>query len=310
MTATLLPNGKQQFLTPGGEPLVDGRVYFFIPNTTTPKNTWQNSGQTILNTNPVVLDGNGQAIIFGAGEYRQIVRDADGNLIWDQLTSSTGNVIGPSSATDGHIAVFDGATGQLIEDGGIALSAIGDVEGPASAADGNIPLFDGTSGKILKDSGVALSSIYPPRCATVYNTVAQTIPTGTQVALTFDTALINDASIWSLVNPTRLTVPSGVTRARFSANVRYEDIAAADVFLDITLFKNGSSTLPLCGFYQVTSSPALVGTNHTAINATSAIIPVTAGDYFEAKVLQKTGGNLDTRIAQPGQTWFSMEIVL
>jgi hypothetical protein len=82
--ATLLPNGKQQFVDDNGDPLAGGFVYFYIPGTTTPKNTYQNSAQSILNTNPVVLDAAGQAVIYGSGTYRQIVRDADGNLIWDQ----------------------------------------------------------------------------------------------------------------------------------------------------------------------------------------------------------------------------------
>lgn len=86
MSATLLPNAKQTFTGPNGAPLSGGSVYFYIPNTTTPKNTWQDSAQTILNTNPVVLDANGQAVIWGSGTYRQVVYDANNNLIWDQIT--------------------------------------------------------------------------------------------------------------------------------------------------------------------------------------------------------------------------------
>jgi hypothetical protein len=86
MTATLLPNGKQQFIDANGSPLVGGSVTFYIPNTSTLKNTWQDAGQTILNTNPVILDSRGQAVIYGSGQYRQLVKDASGNTIWDQLT--------------------------------------------------------------------------------------------------------------------------------------------------------------------------------------------------------------------------------
>jgi hypothetical protein len=88
MTATLLPNAKQQFLDTNGRPLAGGQVYFYIPNTSTFKSTWQDAGKTILNTNPVVLDSNGQAIIYGEGQYRQVVYDVHGNLIWDKLTDS------------------------------------------------------------------------------------------------------------------------------------------------------------------------------------------------------------------------------
>jgi hypothetical protein len=89
MTATLLPNAKQQFLDGNGKPLAGGSVYFYIPNTSTLKSTWQDPAQTILNTNPVILDASGEATIWGAGTYRQVVYDAQGNLIWDQITEDT-----------------------------------------------------------------------------------------------------------------------------------------------------------------------------------------------------------------------------
>lgn len=86
---TLLPNGEQQFIDNNGSPLASGTVTFYVPGTTTLKNTWSNSSQTILNTNPVVLDSGGRAVIYGSGAYRQVVKDQNGNVIWDQLTSDT-----------------------------------------------------------------------------------------------------------------------------------------------------------------------------------------------------------------------------
>jgi microcystin-dependent protein len=87
--ATLLPNGKQQFIDQNGVPLIGGFVYFYIPNTTTFKTTWVDPEQATPNSNPVVLDSRGQAIIYGEGQYRQQVYDSNDNLIWDQLTAST-----------------------------------------------------------------------------------------------------------------------------------------------------------------------------------------------------------------------------
>jgi hypothetical protein len=87
-----LPNGKQQFIDINGKPLVGGFVHHYEVGTNTPKTTYQDFQQTIPNTNPVVLDARGQASIYGTGPYRQVLNDADGNLIWDQV------VIDPSSA--------------------------------------------------------------------------------------------------------------------------------------------------------------------------------------------------------------------
>lgn len=68
--------------------LAGGYVYYYIPNTLSFKQTWQNASQTILNQNPVLLDANGCAIVYGAGTYRQILQDSLGNTVWDQLTTA------------------------------------------------------------------------------------------------------------------------------------------------------------------------------------------------------------------------------
>src|SRR6185295_2959637 len=91
----LLPNGKQQFVDGNGRPLVGGKVYFYSVGTSTPKDTYQDSAQTSLNTNPVILNARGQASIYGSGAYRQVLRDAFGSLIWDQVIPD------PDSALNG-----------------------------------------------------------------------------------------------------------------------------------------------------------------------------------------------------------------
>lgn len=92
---TLLPNAEQTFFDNNGNPLSSGFVYFYVPGTTSPKATYQDPQQTILNQNPVVLDAGGRAIIWGSGTYRQQVFDVNGNLIWDQVTEDTsGGLLG------------------------------------------------------------------------------------------------------------------------------------------------------------------------------------------------------------------------
>jgi hypothetical protein len=100
-TASILPPAKTTFFDQNGKPLTSGKVQFYIPGTTTAKTTWQDSGETIPNTNPVVLDSAGRAIILGDGSYRQQVFDRNNNLIWDQQTSSTGTGGGGTTATVG-----------------------------------------------------------------------------------------------------------------------------------------------------------------------------------------------------------------
>lgn len=84
--AALLPNGKQQFFNASGAPLSGGFVYMYIPNTTTPKTTWQDPLEAIPNANPITLDGGGFATIYGSGQYTQTVTDSLANLVYSGLT--------------------------------------------------------------------------------------------------------------------------------------------------------------------------------------------------------------------------------
>lgn len=85
----ILPNAKSQFIDANGLPLASGTVGFYSPGTLNPKPTYQDAAGTIANTNPVQLDSRGQALIWGSGVYRQIVQDASGVTIWDQVTEDS-----------------------------------------------------------------------------------------------------------------------------------------------------------------------------------------------------------------------------
>ncbi|WP_186068596.1 hypothetical protein [Burkholderia gladioli] len=109
--ASILPNGRVQFIDQNGKPLVAGSVTFYEPGTTTKKDTFQDSAMTEPNTNPVVLDSRGQATIWGSGTYRQIVQDVFGVTIWDQIVSSStsaDDLAGTGGA--GMIGLPDGTT--------------------------------------------------------------------------------------------------------------------------------------------------------------------------------------------------------
>jgi hypothetical protein len=85
-TAILLPAPELQFCDADGKPYAGGSVATYVPGTSTPKQTWVDPGEAALNTNPIILDAAGRCII--SGNYRIILRDAAGNLIYDQLSST------------------------------------------------------------------------------------------------------------------------------------------------------------------------------------------------------------------------------
>ena len=107
MSGSLIPNAKQQYFDANGNPLAGGFVYYYIPSTTTFKNTYQDAALTILNSNPIILDSAGECITYGDGSYRQIVTDVNGNLIWDQptVTCATVSYVDSKIAALGTMAV-------------------------------------------------------------------------------------------------------------------------------------------------------------------------------------------------------------
>ena len=108
---TILPNGKQQFIDSNGNPLAGGKVYYYIPSTTTFKNTYQDDAGSSLNTNPVVLDASGQCIAYGTGSYRQQVFDVNGNLIWDQQVDAP--ITSSSTFSSALVTYNEGGTGAV-----------------------------------------------------------------------------------------------------------------------------------------------------------------------------------------------------
>lgn len=110
----LLPNGQQQFVDANGSPLAAGKVFFYIPNTSTPKTTWQDNGLTSANTNPVVLDSAGRATIWGSGLYRQVLQDSSGNTIWDQSTGLLVNSLTTVNTTAALRVLVGGSSNSVL----------------------------------------------------------------------------------------------------------------------------------------------------------------------------------------------------
>ena len=113
MSASLVPNAKQQFIDINGNPLVGGFVYMYTPLTLVFKDTWQDSTQLALNTNPVILDSRGQAVIYGVGDYRQILTDSLGNQIWDkEIADYQQSVFGPQDSIASNTTTDLGTVGS------------------------------------------------------------------------------------------------------------------------------------------------------------------------------------------------------
>ena len=93
----------------------------------------------------VVADSTSDTLTLVAGTNVTITTNASTDSITINSTASgTGDVVGPASATDGNVALFDGTTGKLIKDG-VPISSGGN-----GASDVNkLVSFDGAGGITL-----------------------------------------------------------------------------------------------------------------------------------------------------------------
>lgn len=85
---SLLPSPELQFCDANGKPYAGGSLGMYVPGTLSPKTTWSDAAGTVQNSNPIVLDSAGRCVVFGSGDYRAVLKDSAGNLVWDQQTSS------------------------------------------------------------------------------------------------------------------------------------------------------------------------------------------------------------------------------
>lgn len=224
--ATILPPGVTQFFDGNGNPLAGGTVDFYVPNTTTRKDTWQDSDQTILNTNPITLTSpGGTAIIYGSGIYRQVVKDIDGNLIFDAITAdtssggvsfggtSTGSAnsqiinAGGFTSQDGQVVTFIAGltnTSQLTVNGIPVLADTG--SGPTllvggEVVDGNsiMMLYDSARGAFHLINGIQ-TSLVPPGTMIPYTISSAAAPAGYVFANGQTLVRADNISLWAAVS--------------------------------------------------------------------------------------------------------------
>ena len=122
---------------------------------------------------------------------------------------------------------------------------------------------------------------------------------GNFLTASWASASVDTDDIWSAGAPTRLTVPAGVTKVRLSATIVFATNATG--VRQISVNKNGD--IPEGGL-GLTTTASNIG---QLLSATSSVMDVEAGDYFELRVYQNSGGSLN--ITNENRTWFQMEIV-
>lgn len=118
---------------------------------------------------------------------------------------------------------------------------------------------------------------------------------GTGAAIIWDQTVYDTDGFFSLANPTRLTIPAGVTRVEVSSNVQF---STADGQATLFVEKGGVEVSGLPRLSVDTSGVDVINIHSTAIT-------VSEGDYFEvlASVANLRNANANER------TWFAIKAI-
>ena len=74
---------KFKAFEPGtGNPLASGKLYTYLPGTTTLTTTYKDYAGGSLNTNPIILDANGECDLYFTGYLKLALYDANNVLVW------------------------------------------------------------------------------------------------------------------------------------------------------------------------------------------------------------------------------------
>ena len=163
---------------------------------------------------------------------------------------------------------------------------------------GNLSLFKTVSYfSIEAVSAPAVSSAF--RGALLELNANESIPNSSFTALTDYTEIFDTDNFYDVGNPSRFTIPAGVSVVQLTANVRFNTNGVGN--RQLTIRKNGAL---FAGMPTVNrDGPA----TPCEMNGVSAAVQVVPGDFFELFVQQTSGGNLD--VLNGPRTSFSINAI-
>lgn len=103
-----------RFYDSSGNPLANGKVYTYVAGTNTPQTTYSDTSGSTANTNPVILDAKGEAVICltAGASYKYVVKTAaDATVRTDDNIAVTAY---PTAAGNSIIAAADAAAQRVL----------------------------------------------------------------------------------------------------------------------------------------------------------------------------------------------------
>lgn len=134
---------------------------------------------------------------------------------------------------------------------------------------------------------------------------SQTLENNTGINMTFDVEVYDTDNFFdSSIDNTKITIPSGVAKVKLTAGAAFADTSVNGV-RSLNIRKNGGFDIGLGRTsVQAGSTEALGG---IFLECFTAVLEVEEGDYFEARVFQNSGGNLD--ILKSVANFFALEVI-
>lgn len=288
--ARFLGYPKVQFFDNSGLPLASGKLYTYVPGTTTNKATYPTMADAVAltnaNANPVVLDSRGEAVVVIVGTTKLVLKDSSDAVIWTvdnvtdtasgNLLDSNGNTVLAFSATTNavnEITIANAATG-----GNPTVSATGDDANPGidlqakgtgtvnllgtSSTSAELRLFEDT------DNGTNYVGIKCP--ASVSSSTTYTLPAADGSS---GNVLATDSSgtlSWvsnSTDKVMQVVYGSTTTYTSSAATIPYDDTIpqnteGAEILTVSITPTNASNILYLEGMFQIAASG---GSSHIAV---------------------------------------------
>ena len=129
-------------------------------------------------------------------------------------------------------------------------------------------------------------------------TANQSIPNNTESLINWTNNVKDDYGVWNSANPSRITIPSGISLVRVVGSL-YMDNLRHDRVYYIQLLLNGSIINDHTYGWRQTART-------TTLDVSSKILPVSQNDYFEVRVYQNSGG---ARNALSTLSYIQMEVL-
>jgi hypothetical protein len=219
---------------------------------------------------------------------------------------------GPSSSGDRWVEILkngvevDGLPGYLGPTDGNNRSRIALASAPIAVANGDYfecLVWHNASGSLDVEAdpqtwfAIVALEFAAFRGALVKLTSDEPVADGTDVAIPWDDIVYDTDALWSAGNPTRLTVPAGVTKVRLKGNIDWT--FGGSGYRHVWVHKNGTL------FFGTAKESDEGDAGVQSIG--TGVVDVTPGDYFELITRQTSGATKN--VAADEFTWFAIEVV-